>query len=331
MKPVRLPNTDVDVFPLGLGVASLGARAGEAEGKCLLDRFVARGGNLIDTARVYSDWVPGELHRSERILGDWLAERKPRDRVVVCTKGGHPQPLQSRQPRLAHEQLREDLCGSLQSLRVERVDLYWLHRDDPALPVASVVESLHAFQQEGLIRFYGASNWAPERIAVANAYAREHGYTGFVASQVEWNPGTFYRRPGGDSTLLGFSARFLRLHCETGLAAIPYASQAGGYFSKRSLDPGSVVGNPYDTPQNRAVHTCLCAAANELGYSINQTVLAYLGSHPFPVIPLVGSRTPEQLDDSLSAAGLRLPVEALCRINRLLGLSGVAGFEKSFV
>lgn len=320
MSKIKIPHTDLGVFPVALCAANLGVNDSEENGKALLDRFVEKGGNLIDTARVYSDWVPDELHRSERILGDWLAERKCRDRVLIATKGGHPYPLGSSVSRLSAQELEEDLNGSLKSLRVKTIDLYWLHRDDPSRPVGPIMDSLHRFQSEGKIRFYAASNWTPERIREANAYAKECGYTGFVASQVEWNPGTLHRRPGPDPTMLSFSSGFLRLHSETGLAAIPYASQAGGYFSKRSRNPDSVKGDPYDTPQNQRIHAYLASAVDGLGLSMNQALLVRLRSHPFPVIPLAGCRTPEQLDDSMGAVGRALPKDVLAKIDRLLNL-----------
>jgi aryl-alcohol dehydrogenase-like predicted oxidoreductase len=201
------------------------------------------------------------------------------------------------------------------------IDLYWLHRDDPALPVGPIMDCLHRFQTEGKIRFYAASNWTPERIREANAYAKERGYAGFVASQVEWNLGVFHRIPGPDSTMLGFSSGFLRLHREAGIAAIPYASQAGGYFGKRSINPELVKNNPYDTPVNRKLHACLVSVQSATGLSMNRMVLAYLLSHRFPVVPLVGCRTQEQLEDSMGAAGCRLPESVLAEINGILNLA----------
>jgi aryl-alcohol dehydrogenase-like predicted oxidoreductase len=328
---VTIPKTDLAVFPIALGIAGIGVKNTEESGKALLDRFIELGGNLIHTARVYSDWVPGELHRSERILGDWLSERNIRKRVLVSTMGGHPYPLGSRLSRLSSQELTDDLDGSLKSLRVEMIDLYWLHRDDPELPVGPIMDSLHRFQAEGRIRFYAASNWSPDRIRTANAYAQERGYTGFVASQVEWNLGTLNRLPGGDSTMLGFFPEFLRLHRETGLTAIPYSPQAGGYFGKRTRKAESIKGNPYDTPVNRKIHACLVSISDATGFSINHLVLAYLWSHGFPVIPLVGCRTPGQLEDSMAATGCRLPEFALVEINALLGFDwGFALIDSCF-
>ena len=90
MNQLPLPGTDLAVSALCLGGLPFGNTITERESFALLDRFVELGGNFIDTARIYSDWVPGELRRSERILGDWLTARRCRDRVVIATKGAHP-------------------------------------------------------------------------------------------------------------------------------------------------------------------------------------------------------------------------------------------------
>src|SRR5215217_4306339 len=90
MEQVRLPGTDVEISALCLGVAEIGVRQTESEANHLLDYWVQRGGNGIDTARVYSDWVPGEKHRSERIVGDWLKATGVREQTVLVTKAGHP-------------------------------------------------------------------------------------------------------------------------------------------------------------------------------------------------------------------------------------------------
>src|SRR5438093_13556754 len=90
MNRVRLPGTDIEISALCLGVAEIGVRQTEIEAHRLLDYWVQRGGNGIDTARVYSDWVPGEKHRSERMVGDWLKAAGVREHIVLARKGGHP-------------------------------------------------------------------------------------------------------------------------------------------------------------------------------------------------------------------------------------------------
>jgi aryl-alcohol dehydrogenase-like predicted oxidoreductase len=175
------------------GLAGIGVKNTEEEGMTLLDVFLEAGGNFIDTARVYSNWVPGEVNRSERIIGKWLVDRGVRDQVVVATKGGHPD-LVDKIPRLSKEAMETDLIGSLEKLKTEVIDLYYLHRDDEARPVAELLDVLHGFQQSGKIRYYACSNWTPKRMREARDYASGQGYTGFrpdppvIRRCVRWIP-----------------------------------------------------------------------------------------------------------------------------------------------
>src|SRR6476661_10464938 len=90
MNRVMLPGTDIEISALCLGVAEIGVRQTEIEAHRLLDQWVQNGGNAIDTARVYSDWITGEKHRSERIVGEWLKATGAREQIVLVTKAGHP-------------------------------------------------------------------------------------------------------------------------------------------------------------------------------------------------------------------------------------------------
>src|SRR4051812_32906057 len=109
MTPTKLAGTPLSVSPLCLGSASFGDAITETQAFALLDRFVDLGGNFIDTARVYSDWTPGEKRRSERIIGDWLRRRRNRDRLVIATKGAHPFFESIDVPRSSAAELRDDL------------------------------------------------------------------------------------------------------------------------------------------------------------------------------------------------------------------------------
>ena len=312
MCQITIPQTDLSSSPLAFGAANLGIVGSEQDGKALIDHYIEQGGTHIDTARAYSNWIPGEMYRSERILGDWLAERKNRDKILISSKGGHNLNLPDQKiSRLSPEQIEGDLNGSLKTLRIDTIDLYWLHRDDPTLPVGPMIESLHKAQTAGKIRFYAASNWSASRIQEANDYAKKQGYTGFVASQVNWSLGTRYLPPHPDPTRLNFSLEHMALHKNTGLAALPYSSQASGYFSLRSRNTKLVKDSPYDTPGNQKIHDVLTSIIGDLGLSMTQAALAYLWSHDFPVIPLIGCETPEELKDTMSAVGCRLPAEVM--------------------
>ncbi len=305
-----LPGTDLTVSPLCLGGVPFGAPLDERETCTLLDRFVELGGNFIDTACIYSDWIPGEKRRSERVLGDWLRARGSRDRLVIATKGAHPFLESVNVPRSSAAELREDLEGSRRTLRVETIDLYWLHRDDPSRPVAHFIDLLNAFQREGKIRAFGASNWSAARLRAVNDYARVSGQNGFSANQPFWCLGCQAAKPPPFTGYVLFDAEAWRFHRETGLAVIPYTSQANGFFSKlarpKEQRPADLAEHAFHTPPNLAAGEIVGRLAREKRVAPSAIVLAYLWSRPFPVVPIVGSRTPAQLDDSTAAPDVRL-------------------------
>lgn len=149
-----------------------GARmwAGE-ESSDVLDAAVEAGITAFDTARVYG--------KSEEALGKWLYSRE-RSGVFVITKGCHP--LEDWVPRVGCKYIEEDLFCSLDALKTDYVDLYFLHRDDETVPVGEILEALNAQAEEGRIRAFGASNWTHARLQEANEYAEEHGLRPFSAS-----------------------------------------------------------------------------------------------------------------------------------------------------
>jgi aryl-alcohol dehydrogenase-like predicted oxidoreductase len=304
---------------VALGTAQLGAAGGDGPAFSLLDAFAERGGTRVDTARVYSDWVPGETGRSERIIGDWMRRRGNRDRLVLATKGGHPPLGDMGRSRLSSREIRSDLEASLRALRTDFVDVYYVHRDDPGRPAGEIVETLEGFTREGLIRSHACSNWTAGRIREAMAYARDHGCRGFAESQVLWNIGSRAMRPPADPIMKVMDDDLVELHRTTGLAAVAYSSQAGGFFSRLDAAGGSVpealAASPYATPANLRLAGVLAQAARELARPVSHLVLAWLFSRDIPVLPIVGCRTPGQLDDSIAAAGLRLEPALAARLD----------------
>jgi aryl-alcohol dehydrogenase-like predicted oxidoreductase len=317
---LTLPGTGLSVSPLCLGGVPFGLTITVQETFALLDRFVALGGNFIDIARIYSDWEPGELRRSERILGDWLQARGHRDRLVIATKGAHPFIESLAVPRTSAAEIRDDLESSLRTLRIDVIDLYWLHRDDPARPVEHFIDLLNAFLREGKIRACGASNWTAARLRAANDYARASHQQGFVANQPLWSLGCQRTRPSKILGLAKFDADMFRFHRESGLAVVPYTSQANGFFSKLALprdqQPRNLAEHDYHTPPNLAAGKIVVQLAHDRQVNPSAIVLAYLRSRPFPVVPIVGCRTPTQLEDSVAALPVRLTSAELAALER---------------
>lgn len=283
-----------------LGTATFGtAQIPQERAFAILDHFAAAGGNFVDTAHVYAAWLPDGAGASERTLGAWMRSRGME--LVVGSKGGHPPLADMMRSRLRPEDLAADCSESLERLQRGRIDLYWLHRDDPAIPVGEIIGALQPLLRSGRIGALGASNWSTARIAAANAWAAGHGATGFIASQIAWSlaadaPG--YTPSGGT---LGMDGATLAWHQASGVAQIPYSSQAGGFFAK----PLPTTGR-YACPANAARWHRVRAMAAQRGCSPNALALAWILSHPCGGWAVVGPKDPQQLHDTLAAAALPL-------------------------
>lgn len=319
MRTILLPQAGLSVSALCLGTANIGIDGDRMAAFRLLDRFAERGGNFLDSARVYSDWIPGERGRSERILGEWLSARANRGRFVLATKGGHPLLDAMGRSRLSPSELEADLDASLKALRTDRIDLYYLHRDDAGLPAATVVETLSGFVRKGKIRCAACSNWTVPRIREALEHSRTRGLPAFAANQMLWNIGARRMRAGGDPTMTAMDRPTLELHRATGLPAIPYSSQANGFFSKLDATGGvpdrELLKSRYCTEGNLSLYRVLRDLRREAGVSMEALVIGWILSRDIPTVPVVGCRTPQQLDDALDAADTALEPGLMKRLD----------------
>lgn len=308
MRRLNLPGTDLTVSSVCLGAGPVGSAIDPDTSYRMLDAFLDQGGNFLDTALVYANWLPIEESISEKTLGRWMTLRGNRGRVVIGTKGAHPDLAAMHIPRMSRRDIDHDVEASRRHLQVDCIDLYWLHRDDPARPAGEIVESLNAHIQAGRICAVGCSNWRAPRIREANAYAAAHGLRGFVADQMMWSAAVVDPEAIPDKTLVAMDGELHAFHRQSSMAAVPYSSQANGLFQKMAAGaPGA--SKAYPAAPNQARFSRMQRLARERGLSVSQVVLAYLQSQPFVTIPIVGCRTPAQLADSLAAADARLGPE----------------------
>ncbi len=161
MNLTHLPDTQLHVFPISMGSTALGSTLDRETSFRLLDAYTDAGGNFIDTAAVYANWLPIERSISEKTIGAWLRERRNRAQVVLSTKGAHPELATMHISRLSPAEIASDLEDSLRHLGVETIDIYWLHRDDPSRPVAEILETLSAHARAGKIAITAAPTGAP--------------------------------------------------------------------------------------------------------------------------------------------------------------------------
>lgn len=313
MQTKNIPNTELSPSILCLGTDNLGGTVDRDTSFLLMDTFMEAGGTYLDTAKIYADWLPGEKSSSEKTVGRWMKSRGCRDKMVLATKGAHPNLDSMTVQRLSKAEITSDLEASLQNLQTDRIDLYWLHRDDPNRPVSEILETLQDQVKAGKIRYYGCSNWQPERIRAAQQYAAEHGLQGFFGDQPLWSLAKVEHVNIADKTLAVMDDRLWKFHCESGMACMPYSSMANGFFHK--LERGQeerLTANQrrmYLTVENQSRFDRLQALKEQAGLTATQILLGYLYAQPFPVFPIVGPKTLEQLRDNLSAVETRLSPE----------------------
>ncbi|NLI60639.1 MAG: aldo/keto reductase [Clostridiales bacterium] len=320
MKRIMLNNTDLSVSPLCMGTVHYGTAVNSEDAKEQLSRFIELGGNFIDTAHIYGDWVRGLRGRSERVIGEWIKETRRRSDIIISTKGAHPDILLDPSiPRVNPEAIENDLDESLDFLNTDYIDLYFLHRDDPSVPVEEILDTLEKARSEGKIRYYGCSNWTLPRIIEASNYAREQNIPGFVCNQLMWSLADINSRGVTDKTLVIMDEEIYDYHKKTGMNAMAYTSAARGYFSK--LKQGGQIAQDiqaaYDTASNMQIFEELVNTADELNADIIQVEIAFLMNQEFPSIPLVSFSSIGQLEQGMGSCQLELDEDT---VNRLCNL-----------
>jgi aryl-alcohol dehydrogenase-like predicted oxidoreductase len=317
----QLPKTNLQVSVIGLGTDCFGSTVDPKLSMQILDRYFEAGGNFIDTAEVYANWIPGGEHQSEKLIGKWLGERGVRDRLIISTKGAHPRLESMDVPRLSKREIELDLDSSLKRLGVDTIDIYWLHRDHPSVPEEEILVALEAFRKAGKIKHSGFSNWRQSRAEAAREVALRLGIPGFVASQNMWSLGEV-NLTNADPTWAYIDEDFVRWHAAYNFGAFPYLTQANGYFrrlEKDNLDQVSAdarVRTLFDHPENRKRFQRIQVLQRKLGFSVNQIVLGYLLNQPFPVFPLIGPKNIADLEDSLTCADVSIPPQDIAFLER---------------
>jgi aryl-alcohol dehydrogenase-like predicted oxidoreductase len=324
MQKKPLPRTNLQVAVIGLGTDYFGSTLDRELSAQILDRYVESGGNFIDTAEVYASWIPGGEHQSEKLIGEWLRERGLRDRLIISTKGAHPKLESMDVPRLSKREIESDLDSSLRRLGVDCIDIYWMHRDHPSVSVEEVLLALDSFRRAGKIKYSGFSNWSQNRAEAAREAAVQLGIPGFVASQNMWSLGQVNLK-SADPTWAYIDNAFARWHVAHQFGALPYLTQANGYF--RRLEQNSLDQMPadarvrtlFDHAENRQRFQRIQVLQKRTGFSVNQIVLGYLLNQTFPVFPLIGPKNISDLEDSLSCTGVALSPEDIAFLERGAG------------
>ncbi len=295
-----------------LGSTRFGSDVSEAQAHKVMDLFAEMGGRAIDTARIYGDWAQKGLPGSEGIVGSWLKASGMRSQFTLITKGAHPRLDGSvNAARMSPEDIRGDIECSLDILETP-IDLYFLHRDDPARPVSDILPILHEYVQDKRIGAIGASNWSQERIAEANTFALQHDLTPFTASEIQWSLAKLDRElltSIFDPTVRGVNDGEFDSN-KSHLPILAFSSIAWGFFEKKVNGQRSHAQEKLSTAENLRRLEVVKAWSKKTGMTPIEISVAYIVSHPrIKAAALVGASRPDQLMGLMGAAEKSLPLE----------------------
>ncbi len=307
----ELGRSGLHVRPIAFGGNVFGWSADEKTSFALLDAFVDAGFNLIDTADVYSAWVPGNHGgESETLLGRWFARSGKREQVVLATKVAK----WAEQPGLTPENISAALEGSLARLQTDYIDLYQAHEDDPSTPLEATLGAFARLIEQGKVRAIGASNYSAERLECALKVSADYHLPRYETLQPEYN---LYDRAGYEDALEPLVQR-------EGIGVISYYALASGFLSGkyRSRDDagkssarGNAVVEKYLNPRGLRILDALDDVASRHAATASQVALAWLLARPSVTAPIVSASRVEQLHDVLAAARLALSTQDIAELD----------------
>ena len=287
---IKLANTDLTLYPLCLGGNVFGYSADKENSEAVLSFYADNGGNFIDTADMYSQWAPGHIGgESETIIGDWMAKRGNRQKMIIATKVAKL----DTSPGLKAANIKAACDESLKRLRSDYIDLYYAHQDDLNTPIE---ESLGAFDElikAGKVRYIAASNFTPERLQESLDISKANGLSSYIASQDLYNLLDREYEKGLMPTIE-----------KSGLSQIPFYGLARGFLTGKYRPGVSVesvratgVANSYANDRGWKMLEKLDQIAREKNCSVAAVSLAWLRAQPTVATPIASATKLEQIKE----------------------------------
>lgn len=303
MKNVQLGNTDLEIKPIFFGGNVFGWTLNEEESFRILDGFLDRGFNAIDTANNYSYWVKGNVGtESERIIGNWLKSRGVRDQIVLATKVGGRNMIQDK-PNTTKAHILKEVEESLIRLQTDYIDLYQTHYDDVNTPVEETLSVYNQLIKEGKVRFIGASNFSSERLIESLDKSELYNLPQYKTLQPEYN---LYDRQHFEEFLQPVAEKY-------NLAVIPYYSLASGFLSgkyKTEEDlQQSLRGNgikKYLNERGFKILDALQTISTRYNISYSAVALAWLMDQKTVVAPIASATKEQHLDAFVEGVNVQL-------------------------
>lgn len=304
-----LGRSGIAIAPLVFGGNVFGWTADEPTSFALLDRFVQRGFDAIDTADVYSAWAPGNAGgESERVIGQWLKRRGRRDDVIIMSKVGK---LAGREG-LSAATIETAVEDSLRRLQTDYLDVYFAHADDRETPIEETLTAFSRLIEAGKVRALGASNFGPDRLNAALETATQQNLPRYKVLQPEYN---LYDRAEFEQGLAAIAT-------EQEIGVTPYFGLASGFLTGKYRSKEDVADSDrarflekYFDSRGERILRALDEAAETLSATPAQITLAWLVARPGVTAPIASATRITQLDEILSAAELQLPLNILTRLD----------------
>jgi aryl-alcohol dehydrogenase-like predicted oxidoreductase len=311
MQKRKLGNAGIEVPVIMLGGNVFGWTVNESDSFRLLDAAFDAGLNFIDTADVYSRWIPGHAGgESETILGKWFARSGKRDGVIIATKLGMD--MGDGKQGLAPKYIEQAVEASLKRLQTDRIDLYQSHKDDDKTPLEDTLTAFDRLIKQGKVRFIGASNYNGTRLREALETSKRHNLASYQTLQPHYN---LVERENYESDLAPVVA-------SSGIGVIPYFSLAGGFLSGKYRSEADAKDKPragivgkYLNPRGFAVIAALEEVAGAYKSTPAAVALAWLIAQPGITAPIASATNEKQLTDLVKAADLKLDAAALAKLS----------------
>src|SRR5579875_132766 len=307
MQTRPLGSSGLKIVPLVLGGNVFGWTIDEPQSFNILDAFVDRGFNCIDTADVYSSWVPGHTGgESETIIGKWFAKSGKRDKVILATKVGMEMPNTGK--GLRKDYILREVEQSLKRLQTDVIDLYQSHKDDESTPIDETLEAYAQLIKDGKVRAIGASNYKGARLAQAMEAAKQHNLPAYSTLQPDYN---LVDRQDYETDLAPVAAKY-------SLGVIPYFSLASGFLTGKyqSLEDtkgknrGSRV-EKYFNDRGKKILAALKKVSDETGAQQASIALAWSMAQPTITAPIASATSTKQLEALFAAVDLELGEEQI--------------------
>ena len=307
MQKRRLGHSPIDVAPLCFGGNVFGWTADEAASFALLDAFVDAGFDFVDTADMYTVWIPGGAGgESETIIGRWFKQSGKRNKVVIATKVGMK--MGDGSEGLSQQHITASVEASLRRLQTDRIDLYYAHCDDPGTPMEETLGAFGRLVKDGKVRVLGASNFDAPRLTQALEVSRAAALPRYEVLQPKYNL----------CDRSEYEGALQRAVVDNGLSAAPYKALANGFLTgkyRSAADLALSVRGPrsgeYLNEEGFAVLRAVDAVASRHGVTPAQVALAWLLVQPGVTAPIASATNTTQLLDLTQAVDLVLDAEDL--------------------